>query len=294
MKKRIISFLILTVFLASFSSAIVINEFTTDPQTDRNGDNKTTGSDEWFELYNPDSNPVNLSGWTLNLTDGTNVTVHLEGIIQPNKYFTILNPTSDQKNDGQITLYNSEGVLVDSVAHGTWNDGNITDNAPDGNADSFSDECLARIPNGQDTGIDKNDFIKTECTYNAENGVTPQNQQDLNVTITGTVAFQVLPRNLEFGFVQPGSQNNPATNGPIIFNITGSTADAQVEITEVFGFPFNQGLKIDGQPATGSFWIINYTSPIQIAFPTLDIPEDAQPGHNQGIITYTVTGLPPQ
>jgi len=139
------------------------------------------------------------------------------------------------------------------------------------------DETFPHKNATQDTGIDKNDFIKTECTYNAENGVTPQNQQDLNVTITGTVAFQVLPRNLEFGFVQPGSQNNPATNGPIIFNITGSTADAQVEITEVFGFPFNQGLKIDGQPATGSFWIINYTSPIQIAFPTLDIPEDAQP-----------------
>ncbi len=148
------------------------------------------------------------------------------------------------------------------------------------------------MPNGIDTNIDANDFVKIKCTYGMENGVTPPNQQDLNVTISGIIIFQVLPRNLEFGSVQPGSFDNPALNGPIVFNITGSTTDVNVEVTEVTGFPFEQGLKIDGEPALGRFWMILYASPIQTAFPTLDIPEDSPAGNSKGKIVYTVSGIP--
>ncbi len=118
------------------------------------------------------------------------------------------------------------------------------------------------------------------------------NHQGLDVTITGVIVFKVLPRNLEFGLVQPGSQNNPALNGPIIFDITDSSTDVHVEVIEVISAPFNTGLKIDGSPALGKSWTISHLSPILTAIPTLDIPPQISPGNKLGTIVYTVTGLP--
>ena len=282
---------LITLFLVTLTSALVINEFTVDPKTDWDGSGNATSSDEWFELYNSGNSAINLSGWVLVLNDSIDESQLLEGIIQPNGYFIILNPTGIQNNDGQLILYNALGGLVDSLAYGNWNDSNLSDNAPDGNSNNQLDECLARIPNGIDTNMGSNDFVKTSCTFGTENGLLPSNQQELNVTIASAITFQVLPRNLEFGLVQPGSQNNPALNGPIVFNITGSTTNVNVEITEVTGFPFEQGLKIDNEPALGKFWTILYSSPIKTAIPTLDIPKNAPAGNNKGTIVYTVTGI---
>ena len=279
-------------FFTTFSSAILINEFTVDPQTDWDGSGNATSSDEWVELYNEEQNPINFSGWSLALIDGSNATQNLTGTIQPGAYKIILNPIGTQNNDGQLLLYNSAGDLVDAVTFGSWDDGNTDDNAPNGNADSTSNECLARIPNGFDTNNDAANFQKTRCTFGAENGVLPPNEQELNVTIAGRIVFHVTPRGLEFGVVQPGSFNNPALNGPIVFNVTGSGADVNVEITQIIGFPFEEGLRIDGNLALGSFWAIPASSPIRTAVPTLDVPLDAPPGNNQGTIVYTISGTP--
>ncbi|MBU1988876.1 MAG: hypothetical protein KKD94_05345, partial [Nanoarchaeota archaeon] len=203
------------------------------------------------------------------------------------------NPEGSQSNDGQLILYNSLDQLIDSVTYGDWDDGNESDNAPDGNANDYTDECLSRMPNAKDTDNDKNDFIKTRCTYGSENGITPPNEQSLLVTIAGRIVFDILPRQLNFGIVQPGSTDNPALNGPIIFNVTGSEQDVNVEITNVTGYPFEDGLRIDNNPALGSHWFIPYTSPIVNATPTLDVPEEAPPGQAEGTIVYTVTGPTP-
>mgnify|MGYP007051597841 CR=1 FL=1 len=218
----------------------------------------------------------------------------MSGTLAPSKYKIILDPTGTTNNDGQILLFDNYGQLVDKITYGKWDDENVSDNAPNGNANNYLDECLARIPNAEDTDVDSADWQKTRCTFGTENGILPPNQQDMNVTITGIIVFEISPRKLDFGFVQPGSQNNPALNGPIKFNITGSTADAQIEITKILGFPFNVGLKIDGHPAQGKIWRISYSNPIQEAIPTLDIPEEALPGNHLGTIFYTVTGLPPR
>ncbi|MBU0978108.1 MAG: lamin tail domain-containing protein, partial [Nanoarchaeota archaeon] len=256
--------------------------------------------------FNPSNQTIDLTNWTIVMNDSTsNSTPYsvetLLGTINSGHYKVILNPEGSLNNNGQIMLYNNLGQLIDSVTYGAWDDGNLLDNAPDGNADSYLDECLARIPNGQDTNIDSVDFIKTECTYGLENIILLPNEQTIGVIIAGKIVFKVFPRNLDFGIVQQSSTNNSALNGPITFDVNGSTTDVNVEITNVTGFPFEEGLKIDGHNALGSSWLLicllnqgecNF-NPVW-AFPTLDVPEDAQPGNNKGTITYTVTGPPPQ
>jgi cysteine-rich repeat protein len=157
--------------LTSLSSAnIIINEFTTDPQQDWSGNGFITdGTDEWFELYNPTPNPVDLSGWTLYLIDTSPEAESLTGTILPFGYLNVLNPQGVQNNNGQIILYDLLGNQIDSVSYGNWDDGILSDNAPDGNSDSIENECLARIPNSHDTNNDNLDFVKTLCTYNGFN-----------------------------------------------------------------------------------------------------------------------------
>ena len=297
---KIIQVSILIVFFSAFSSAILINEFVTDPQTDWDNDGAPDSSDEWIEIYNDEQVNISLANWTLLMNDSTSTSQQLNGLLLPGDYKIIFNPAGIINDNGQIILYNSAGDFVDSVTYGNWPDGNISDNAPNGNADERDNECLARIPNGVDTNTDSNDFVKIRCTFGAENGVTPPNEQELNVTIAGKIVFQVTPRNLEFGLVQPNSFNNPALNGPIIFNLTGSTADANVEITQVIGFPFENGLRIDGEQALGRLWefICQPVSggcdfDLQTAFPTLDVPLDAPAGNNRGTIVYTIFGNSP-
>ena len=291
-RDKLILFFIMIIAFSTFSSAIVINEFVTDPWTDWNNNGVPGSSDEWIEIYNDEQVNVSFANWTLLMNDSTPASQQLNGILFPGDYKIIFNPSGTINNDGQIILYNSEGNLVDSVTHGSWSDENTEDNAQDGNSNDRDDECLARIPNSADSNTDSDDFVKTRCTFGTENGVTPPNEQDLNFTIAGKIVFQIIPRNLEFGLVQPGSFNNPALNGPIVFNLTGSTADANVEITQVIGFPFENGLKIEEEQAFGKIWTILQSSPIQEAVPTLDIPIDAPAGNNKGTIVYTVSGVP--
>lgn len=302
MKKSLLIFLLLFITqLCLVKATVLINEFVVDPQTDWNNNSAISdGSDEWIELFNDGTSAVNLSGWEILFVDTSNETQILNVTISPNGHFVILNPPGSQNNDGQLILKNSLGEIADKVTYGNWNDGNVSDNAPTGNANNQTDECLARFPDGADSNVDSTDFVKTACTYGASNSGASEpssNQQGLNVTISGVVVFGVFPRSLEFGLVQPGSINNLALNGPIIFDVNGSTTSVNVEITNVTGFPFENGLKIDGAQALGASWFFNcvMTSQgcafsAQNAVPTLDIPNEAPAGNNQGTITYTVSG----
>ena len=169
MEKRLLVLFFVILFLPSILGSVYINEFVVDPQTDWSNSGSVTSSDEWFELYNDGPVSLNITGWNLSLNDSTPKIKTLFGVIPAKEYFTILNPIGSQNNNGQIILYDGFGNLIDSVSYGNWDDGNVSDNAPDGNADNESDECLARIPNGNDTDIDKNDFVKQKCTYSFHN-----------------------------------------------------------------------------------------------------------------------------
>jgi len=184
-KSEFISALVLVILLTNLSSAldvtqnvtfevvylpdIIINEFVVDPQTDWDNQTGINSADEWIELYNNDVIPVDLENFALELIDINQEIEYLSGILQPNSYMVILNPQGSQNNDGQIRLIHSSGLLIDSVSYGSYNDGNIPDNAPDGNSGAIFDECIARIPNAADTGVDEADFTKTKCTFNSAN-----------------------------------------------------------------------------------------------------------------------------
>jgi len=109
---------------------VVISELYIDAYND-------TGS-EWIELYNPTNRPVNISGWILNISDGTNIVLPVGSIISPHGFFLITDtgwdtfkdnkswPSADYQasmdlNDveGWVILKNSAGHAVDTVGWGS-------------------------------------------------------------------------------------------------------------------------------------------------------------------------------
>lgn len=181
--KRGIFFLLILLSLSMTSAAVVINEFTTDPQTDWSGNGPITDTDEFIEIYNNENSTINLTGWNITINDSSPEVKELSGSISGFEFFTFLNPPGAINNNGQMLITNDVGSIIDSVAFGTHDDGNLSDNAPDGNANSPNDECLARIPNGVDTNIDSNDFIKTNCTFGLTNNITlEENETETNIT----------------------------------------------------------------------------------------------------------------
>lgn len=87
-------------------------------------------NDEWIELYNGSSEPVNLDGWVLKASDGT-PEIPLAGTLLTSKGFYLLERTNDDsvpgiaadqiytgalKNSGEtLQLYDVESSLIDTV-----------------------------------------------------------------------------------------------------------------------------------------------------------------------------------
>jgi hypothetical protein len=113
-------------------SNILINEFELNPAG-------TDSGNEWVELYNPSSNLVDLTGWTLVNNDGD---IHsLSGSISTNGYEVVSFSGSwlDNSDEG-ITLFNSNSNEVDATPI---------------KADSSNDDrTWQRVPNGVDTDTD--------------------------------------------------------------------------------------------------------------------------------------------
>ena len=118
-----------------------INEFVPNP---------TTGN-EWIEFYNDFNQVVNLSNCVVK--DGAGNVLTLNGTLGKNE-FVIVEINNKLNNLADIlTLYCSDKI-VDSVAYGVWDDGNLLDNA----ATPQLGESAGRSPDGLDTGNDAADF----------------------------------------------------------------------------------------------------------------------------------------
>lgn len=129
---------------------IKINEVVMDP---------ITGQDEWLELYNPSTSTIDLTDWKI--VEGAGSTTTLSGIIETEDFLLIDSVTGGLNNDGDIiTLYDSTGTLIDSVTYGSWDDANLTDNAPVV-SDPYS---VARSLDGVDSDTDNVDWVKTAST----------------------------------------------------------------------------------------------------------------------------------
>lgn len=191
----------------SLSGTVLINEVVTSPQQDwsTNGFDGTVAGgtvsdvDEWVELY-IGTTGMNLTNWTIELTDGSNDTGDLtaSGAFQTSNYisntvgssflstaagdYLVLGnvvSTGSMEDDILITLRDATGILIDEVELGDdpASDGN-GDGAPDGSADGglsvgISDESIARLPNATDTDNDVADFSETPASLGTINSLTP-------------------------------------------------------------------------------------------------------------------------
>jgi hypothetical protein len=207
---------------------VVINEFVADPVSGNS-------ADEWIELYNPTSSPVNLNNWTI--TEGAGQVTVLSGTILPSGFFTIINPNGILNNDGdKLTLKDSGGIIVDMVAYGNFNDSNTADNAPA----AEDPESVGRKADGLDTNVDSSDFRIFECpTQNASNidvcgvPVAPANLQinlvSGNVVITWTASPNAAGYNVYFASSVNGF-NFAAPNATV--NTTSYTDTAHLSSKE--------------------------------------------------------------
>jgi len=125
-------------FTVTIMPRVLINEF-------------LVKGDEWVELYNPNNQVVVVEGWSIE--DNTGNPYVLTGSVGPYG-FKIINPTFELNNAGDVLILKSGSDIIDKVAYGNYDDGNVIDNAL---LPSFG-QSLGRIEDGYDTDVDNVDF----------------------------------------------------------------------------------------------------------------------------------------
>lgn len=143
------------VYYGSLPGIVVFNEVVADPES----------GPEWVELFNKTDNTVDLTGWQIK--DGYDTKTDLSGSLAPKSYLVIDDLKSSLNNSGdQLILIDNYQVVIDQMAYGNWDDGNINNNA----LKASDPNSLARIGNSQDTNDDFADWQLTSVlTKNAAN-----------------------------------------------------------------------------------------------------------------------------
>lgn len=179
------------------AGAVLINEMVTDPQQDWSGSDfnhppgngtVSQGVDEWVELYIVVEG-LDLSGWQIELLDGTDVRGDLTagGAFQTVRYigsgqfertaagdYLILGNVAGSEamnNEGTIRLLDNNGAVIDEVILGQGS-------APSGNASGPENEAVARQPNGHDSDNHGADFRSGPATLGRSNTARPPEPTD--------------------------------------------------------------------------------------------------------------------
>jgi len=144
---------------------VLITEVVTDPQQDHGESTQENGilfdafpglgtvgsSDEYIEIYNGTSEPVDMSLWSLNMKDGTDesqdladedweTNFSLDGKLESvgaGEFLVLGNPAGAMNNSITLELLNGTSEIVDSVA------------VENGNASDLNDEAYYRSPTGE-------------------------------------------------------------------------------------------------------------------------------------------------
>jgi hypothetical protein len=212
----------------TIKNLVLINEFTTDPQTDWGENGAVSPSDEWYEIYNPTDFNLNINNWNLSTVDSDINTLLLTGIIEANGYRTFVNPLGDQNNNGQIILSDANGKVLDRVVHG-----GAAQEAPDGNAQDVYDECIARLPENFDTNDDSADFQEQACTFNSTNtdNTAPSLSNIKNTQLTNVSALIEWTTNEFVNSSVAYSTSTPASTFALVrshsLNLTGLTDNTE-------------------------------------------------------------------
>ncbi len=138
-KYTIISFILIGFPYGAFASSIIINEIAWMGSSPQNGETSSAAANnEWIELKNRGTAPVNLDGWSLWAQDGT-PSIALAGSIEAGGFFllertndnTVPGITADMiytgalSNSGEkLILKDGQGVIMDTVdAASGWSAG---------------------------------------------------------------------------------------------------------------------------------------------------------------------------
>jgi hypothetical protein len=181
------------VLFAQQVGELLINEVVSDPQQDWSSTNFEGGSMPDLGAGSNDDaveilvlvDGLDLTGWSIELNDGTDVSGSLVaggafsvsnyvssngGIFTNTKkgdYLVLGNVVgSGEMNNTSLTivLKSPSGVIIDKVSLGGQ-----SGQAPSGNATSVDNQSVSRIVNGSNTGDNSVDFIKTITTLGEEN-----------------------------------------------------------------------------------------------------------------------------
>ncbi|MCB9798791.1 lamin tail domain-containing protein [Candidatus Nomurabacteria bacterium] len=150
--------------------SMLISELVSDP---------TDGEDEFVELYNASNEVIDLSGWFIQ--DGsTRKTLLEDRKVEPGKYYVLASPRGNLNNGGDLVkLYDKDGQVIDQLAYGDFDDGNIADNAPVA-VDPYS---LIRKQKGFDTDNDARDFVVTQKVTRERENVFAQVREEEQKTV---------------------------------------------------------------------------------------------------------------
>ena len=141
---------------------VVINEFLVHPTYDWNSDSSVNNLDQWVEFYNPTEQDISLDGWFLQTSTFSGV---LSGVIPSKGFVYLISMPESLDDDDVLVLKNDEGVLVDSVSYGDYDDGYTGNNAPT----PPPSKSTGRISDGFDTDNDKVDFVIMQPTLGNSN-----------------------------------------------------------------------------------------------------------------------------
>ncbi len=157
---------------------MVINEIHNNPPSSDNGK-------EWFELYNPSCDAVELDGWTferatninnysVSYTFGVDVDLASLGYIVVGgedvdfadlNSGTALNMGNAGNSGDAVRIKDDQAAVVDTVVYGPNNDDNFLDDggevADPAPLPTTAKAYLVRIPNGSDTDDSSVDFDTT-------------------------------------------------------------------------------------------------------------------------------------
>ena len=106
----------------------------------------------WVEIYNPSSQNVLASIFSLENSAGNKVTLPSSTI--PSHGFLVFESSGWGVNESDHIKLAFNSTIVDDVSLGSYDDGNVSDNAPA----LVSGKSVGRILDGQDSDVDVNDF----------------------------------------------------------------------------------------------------------------------------------------